>query len=69
MEPYCSYYPNAGLLLPVTESLTKKVMVLPTGTAVSEAEIDCICQIIRFSIAHSSEIVEAFESMAESRSE
>lgn len=47
MEPYRSYYPHAGLLLPVTERLSRSILSLPTGTAVSAAEIDQICQIIR----------------------
>ena len=34
MEPYRSYFPHAGLLLPETERLTQRVMSLPTGTAV-----------------------------------
>lgn len=48
MEPYRSYFPNAGLVLPKTEKLTQKVVQLPTGTAVGEDEISRISQIIRF---------------------
>lgn len=47
MEPYRSYYPHAGLLLPETEKLTPKVMALPTGTAVGPNEISQICQLVR----------------------
>ena len=47
MEPYRSYFPNAGLLLPETEKLTERVMTLPTGTAVDAESIATICQIIR----------------------
>lgn len=47
MEPYRSYYPHAGLLLPETERLTQRVMSLPTGTAVETRDIDQICAIIR----------------------
>jgi dTDP-4-amino-4,6-dideoxygalactose transaminase len=47
MEPYRSYFPNAGLLLPETQKLTQRVMSLPTGTAVSSEDIRKICQIIR----------------------
>ncbi len=46
MEPYRSYYPHAGLLLPVTENLSRSILSLPTGTAVGDTEIDQICQII-----------------------
>jgi dTDP-4-amino-4,6-dideoxygalactose transaminase len=56
MEPYRSYFPNAGLLLPETEKLTLKVLQLPTGTAVRGAEIDQICELIRFVFAHGSDI-------------
>ncbi len=56
MEPYHSYFPNAGLVLPETEKLTLKVLQLPTGTAVGEEEINQICEIIRFAVANGSEI-------------
>lgn len=56
MEPYRSYFPHAGLLLPETEKLAKRVLVLPTGTAISPEEIDTICQIIQTAISNSSEI-------------
>jgi len=56
MEPYRSYFPNARLLLPETEKLTLKVLQLPTGTAVRGAEIDQICELIRFVFAHGSDI-------------
>lgn len=60
MEPYCSYFPNAGLVLPETEKLTRKVLQLPTGTAVGEIEIEKICQIVRFVIANASQIKKRF---------
>lgn len=47
MEPYRSYFPHAGLLLPETEKLVERVMSLPNGTAVGPAEIEGVCQIIR----------------------
>jgi dTDP-4-amino-4,6-dideoxygalactose transaminase len=51
MEPYKSYYPHAGLLLPETEKLTQRVMSLPTGTAVDEDAVNVVCAIIRQAIA------------------
>lgn len=48
MEPYRSYFPNAGLVLPVTEKLTQLVLQLPTGTALQVSEIEKICELIRF---------------------
>jgi dTDP-4-amino-4,6-dideoxygalactose transaminase len=47
MEPYRSYFPHAGLLLPETERIADAILVLPTGTAVGPGEIGVICSIIR----------------------
>jgi dTDP-4-amino-4,6-dideoxygalactose transaminase len=56
MEPYVSYYPHAGLVLPETEKLVKRLISLPTGTAVGPEEITGICQIIRLAVKHGSDI-------------
>jgi dTDP-4-amino-4,6-dideoxygalactose transaminase len=48
MEPYRSYFPHAGLLLPVTERLADRVLCLPTGTQVQGQDIDLICDLIQF---------------------
>ncbi len=56
MEPYRSYFPHARLLLPETEKLVKRVLSLPTGTAVGESEIAQICQIIRLVIDNATEV-------------
>lgn len=56
MEPYRSYFPHAGLVLPETERLVHKVMSLPTGTAVRPQEINTVCQIIRLVLAHGYEV-------------
>lgn len=56
MEPYQSFYPHAGLLLPVTEAVVERVLSLPTGTAVGPEEIRSICEIIRLSVAHGREL-------------
>lgn len=52
MEPYRSCYPNAHLLLPVTEEVVRRVVVLPTGTAVSEEDIAQIGRILLWAIEH-----------------
>ena len=57
MEPYRSYFPHAGLLLPETERMVEQLMSLPTGTAVSLDDISTICQIIRLAVEHSAELV------------
>ena len=46
MEPYRSYFPNAGMLLPNTENLLGKVLTLPTGTSVSVEQIGKITGLI-----------------------
>jgi dTDP-4-amino-4,6-dideoxygalactose transaminase len=56
MEPYRSYYPHAGLMLPVTERLAERVLSLPTGTAVGGDQITTICSIIRTAVSRSSTI-------------
>jgi dTDP-4-amino-4,6-dideoxygalactose transaminase len=66
MEPYRSMWPQAGLLLPHTERLTPRLLSLPTGTAVSEADINIICDILRFSIEHGAEVRERLNEAKES---
>ncbi|OGT99689.1 MAG: dTDP-4-dehydro-6-deoxyglucose aminotransferase [Geobacteraceae bacterium GWC2_48_7] len=61
MEPYNSFFPHAGLLLPETEGLVKRVMSLPTGTAVSGNDISTICRLIKLSIENSREVRERLE--------
>lgn len=50
MEPYRTLYPDAGVRLEHTEQLVQRVLSLPTGTAVGEAEIRAICSIIRVAV-------------------
>lgn len=47
MEPYRSYYPHAGMMLPVTEQLSNMIISLPTGTAVGHDHIAEVARIIR----------------------
>jgi len=63
MEPYRSYFPHAGLLLPNTERLVNRVILLPTGTAVGVEEIRGICSIIRFALHHHLELGARFASL------
>ncbi|MFC1542955.1 aminotransferase class I/II-fold pyridoxal phosphate-dependent enzyme [Candidatus Neomarinimicrobiota bacterium] len=56
MEPYRSLYPNAGESLPATEALVKKLLVLPSGSVISDSEIDTICHLIRFVLDHAGEL-------------
>jgi dTDP-4-amino-4,6-dideoxygalactose transaminase len=52
MEPYRSYFPHAHLRLPATERVCRQVLLLPTGTAVSEADIARIGDIIEMAVAY-----------------
>lgn len=47
MEPYRSLQPNAGMMLPVTESVLERLILLPTGTAVAEEMVMQITDYIR----------------------
>ena len=46
MEPYRSLQPNAGLLLPETERIAARVIVLPTGQTVEEKTVARVCEVI-----------------------
>jgi dTDP-4-amino-4,6-dideoxygalactose transaminase len=50
MKPYRDLYPHAGLLLPNTESVAARVLVLPTGTTVDVEQIALITAAIRLLI-------------------
>jgi dTDP-4-amino-4,6-dideoxygalactose transaminase len=51
MEPYRSMPACASLALPVTEKLSAQVMCLPTGTSISNADIDAICSVVRLALS------------------
>jgi len=56
MEPYKSFYPHAGLLVPNTQVLSKRVISLPTGTSIGDQEINSICSILRIIVGNASEL-------------
>jgi dTDP-4-amino-4,6-dideoxygalactose transaminase len=56
MEPYRSLFPHARLLLPNTEEVAARVMLLPTGTTIGEKEIAAICAILRMAITNAAEV-------------
>ncbi len=64
MEPYRSYFPHAGLLLPETERIVKRVLCLPTGTAVSPRDIRVMCQIIQLVVTRGDEVRDRLEHRA-----
>ena len=47
MEPYRSYYPNAGLVLPNTKRVAERVVVLPSGSTISEDDIRAIVAVLK----------------------
>jgi dTDP-4-amino-4,6-dideoxygalactose transaminase len=51
MEPYKSFFPNAGLLLPASEQVSQRVLVLPTGMGIGTDDIDEIVRILRIALA------------------
>ena len=56
MEPYRTLYPQAKRLLPKTEAVAARVLILPTGTSVETSDIAAIGQILRCLFANSVEI-------------
>jgi len=56
MEPYRSNFPHSGLLLPETERLSQRILLLPTGTGVSPEAISRICEIIRLGLQKGPEV-------------
>ena len=56
MEPYQTSFPNAGARLPVTEQLVGRVLSLPNGTAVGEAEVVGICALLRLAIENGEQL-------------
>lgn len=68
MEPYRSYFPHAGLLLPNTEKVASQVLVLPNGTAVSVEEITAICRVIRLAVTNAPRVNEHFDKLNRAKS-
>ena len=47
MKPYRNLQPHAGLMLPNTEAVAARVIVMPTGTTLSEQQIRAIASIVK----------------------
>jgi len=47
MQPYRSYYPHAGLVLPNTHVVAERVVVLPTGSSIGVEEIEGVMSVLR----------------------
>ena len=59
MEPYRSLQPYAHLLLPQTEALCQRVLLMPTGTAIGEKEIARMTEVITMATKHAGAVREA----------
>jgi dTDP-4-amino-4,6-dideoxygalactose transaminase len=64
MLPYRAYYPHSGLLLPNTQSIAQRIIVLPTGASVTPNHINIICDILHFVDTHSEVIISRLASAA-----
>jgi dTDP-4-amino-4,6-dideoxygalactose transaminase len=51
MEPYRSLDPN--VTLPATERVASRVLILPTGNAVTPGDVSVICRIVRLAVENS----------------
>ncbi len=56
MQLHQSYFSPASLLLPETEKLCNRVLMLPTGTAVGDTETSTVCDIISSAVPHGEEL-------------
>ncbi len=63
MEPYKSFFPQAGLLLGETERVAARVMLLPTGTQLDPGGVATLCDIARQAIQHAGEVRTALQRM------
>jgi len=52
MRPYNSLYPGLNQTLPVTCDISDRVLVLPGGAAISDAEVDLVCGLMRRIMEH-----------------
>jgi len=67
MRPYKGLYPLAGATLPVTEAVCDRVMVLPTGTAVTNTDIEILVERISCIIKNHSRIRAAIRTSSDER--
>jgi dTDP-4-amino-4,6-dideoxygalactose transaminase len=47
MGPYRELFPHAGLMVPETESLSSRIIVLPTGASTPEETVEVVGQVFR----------------------
>jgi dTDP-4-amino-4,6-dideoxygalactose transaminase len=59
MEPYRTLYPASGLALPETERLSERILALPTGTAVTQEDVETVAAIVCSALANEAVVREA----------
>ena len=52
MAPYAAAHPGPGARLPATTALAERVLQLPTGTAMTPADVDTVCRLVRLAYEH-----------------
>lgn len=56
MEPYRSLFPDASRTLPETEALCRRVLALPSGSAVDGTAVRTVCHVIEAAVANCSPV-------------
>jgi dTDP-4-amino-4,6-dideoxygalactose transaminase len=56
MEPYRTLFPEQIPNCPVSDEISRRIVVLPTGTAMSPTDVEALCGVIRTAAAHGPEI-------------
>ncbi len=56
MQPYAGLSPRAGQTLPVTEAVADRVMILPTGMALSARDVARVCARIAAIVQHAPKV-------------
>jgi dTDP-4-amino-4,6-dideoxygalactose transaminase len=67
MQPYAGLFPRAGRDLPVTISVAQRVMVLPSGTAVTEADVEVLTARIGSIVQHAPAVRAALKTCMDPR--
>lgn len=67
MQPYAGLFPQAGRNLPVTEQVAERVMVLPTGTAFAQADVERLTARIASILRHAGAVRAALNECSDPR--
>jgi dTDP-4-amino-4,6-dideoxygalactose transaminase len=65
MEPYQLLFPETGTQLPQTNDLVRRVLTLPTGTAMTLEDISKVCTLIRFVVEHGQTISQQLSELSQ----